>query len=74
MNVGYLGGDVSMGVKQELIKKHLKPIEHRAVDKGPRGQCRCGGLKYVLWRRRWYCIVCGRWVKIFPHEQKDTPA
>lgn len=46
------------------------PISKRVVDVGLRNQCRCGGTKYVLWRKRYHCIRCGRFI-IAPIQDKD---
>lgn len=68
-NSGYLGGDVSMAERHRLRDKYLTPIAYRAVDKGLRCQCRCGGTLYVRWRGRWYCPRDGRWVVTFPNDK-----
>ena len=56
---GYLGGNVSFAARQLLLTKHV--LDREPVDRGWQHQCRCGGTLYSLWRRRWYCRVCGRW-------------
>ncbi len=60
-DTGILGGDVSMGKRFRLRNKYL--ASRTGVDLGYRRQCRCGGTIYTLWRRRWYCVACGRWVR-----------
>lgn len=47
---GYIGGNVSMARKQEMIAKYLHPLFSFARDYGVRNQCRCGGTKYIRWR------------------------
>lgn len=58
---GYLGGDVSMARRYELRDRYLVPLP--ASDLGLRNQCRCGQTHYALWRKRWYCVRCARWIK-----------
>ena len=70
---GYLGGDVSMEERYRLRDKHITPIACRAVDAGVRDQCRCGEMRWVKWRGRWYCVRCARWVRRLNGELKDNP-
>lgn len=62
-NTGRLGGDVAWSECRRLINKYLagRPV----IDHGLDRQCRCGGTAYTQWRRRWYCVRCGRWVRQF---------
>lgn len=65
-NTGTLGGNISIGDKAKLVAKYLTPHLDEAKDLGPRAQCRCGSTIRLKWRRRWYCVRCGSWVRIFP--------
>lgn len=64
-NTGYLGGDVSTDVRYRMRDRYIAPLD--GVDMGPRRQCGCGGTVYAMWRGRWYCKRCARWVRRFAH-------
>lgn len=55
---GYLGGNISLGEKMDLVQARLWPLP--AVDLGWRFQCWCGETRYVRYRGRIYCPRCGR--------------
>ena len=58
---GILGGaQANHHERRAAVEKLLanRPV----VDFGLRWQCRCGGIRRVLWRRRWCCPTCGRWI------------
>ena len=58
---GILGGnDSTFLTRKAMLDRHIR---HRPrIYFGPRWQCRCGGAHRVLWRRRWHCPNCGRWI------------
>ena len=74
---GYLGGNVSMRERHRPRDKYLAGRE--PVDLGCRRQCRCGGTRYTIKWKRWYCVQCARWVRggvgYFPfiHGQQSVP-
>ena len=58
---GIMGGDrSSFDSRRPQIRRHIAPLPR--VHFGSRFMCRCGGCARSLWRGRWYCRVCGRWV------------
>lgn len=70
-NSGYLGGDVAMSVRHAMRDRYIAPLE--GVDCGMENQCRCGGTIYALWRKRWHCKVCARWVRILnPRSESEA--
>lgn len=58
---GALGGDVSMRERYKLRDRYIVPLS--AVDLTWRHQCRCGSTIYSLWRGRYYCRTCARWIR-----------
>lgn len=64
-NTGRLGGNIAIRDKEKLIAKYLTPRSHEAVNLGTKAQCRCGSTMRLKWRKRWYCLRCGNWVRVF---------
>jgi hypothetical protein len=67
-NAGMLGGDVSMERRHKMRDRYIAPLQ--GVDRGLEDQCFCGGTIYAVWRRRWYCKRCARWVRHFPSDDR----
>lgn len=58
---GYVGGrSPNWYERQAALKRNVHPLP--AVDLGWQHQCRCGETTYTLWRKKWVCRKCGRWV------------
>jgi hypothetical protein len=59
MNWGYLGGKISFADRKRLIAEHL--LHRPAILVSSADQCTCGSIRLVTWRKRYYCVLCGRW-------------
>ncbi len=67
-NTGWLGGDISIAERRVLLERYIRSLPSH--DFGARAQCRCGGTTRALWRKRWHCTICGRWVRKFAHHKE----